>query len=62
MTWYCLPWWMTSLPSRYSKIAESPEASEIERCTVPGSPVGATIGTMRNSSLRRPSTASAVVA
>ena len=35
-----------------SKIAESPEASETERCTVPGSPVGAMIGTTRNASLR----------
>ena len=46
----------------YSKMAESPEASEMDRCTVPGSPVGAEIGTRRNSSLRSASTASAVVA
>ena len=33
MTVYEGSWWMTSLPSMYSKMALSPPASEIERCS-----------------------------
>ena len=34
MTLYCLPWWMTSFPPTYSKMAESPPGSDRDRCDI----------------------------
>jgi hypothetical protein len=62
MTWYCRPWWMTSLPLMYSKIAESPDASEMDRWIFPSTPFGATTMTGRKASLRISATASSTVA
>ena len=54
-------WWMSSFPSTYSKIAESPLASEIEMCTSAGAPFGALARMTVNGSGRIASTASATV-
>ena len=43
-------------------MAESPEASEIERWILPSTPLGATTATGRKASLRIAATASATVA
>jgi hypothetical protein len=62
MTLYCRPWKITSLPPTYCRIAESPEASEIDRCRVDFEPFGRLGARMTNGSPRSASTASATVA
>ena len=53
---------MTSFPFTYSKIAESPEGSEIAMCPTPGSPLGSVGAMIVNGSFSKASTASFTVA
>lgn len=53
---------MTSLPATYSKMAESPVASEIDRCSVAAAPFGSGGASMLKGAARSASTASATVA
>ncbi len=62
ITVYLRSWWMTSLPSRYSKMALSPLASASDRCPPAAAPFGSVGATMAKGPLASASTASATVA